>query len=62
MKVDRVLHVAVVAMFLLFIFYTLIAFFGNENGEKIVFEIIKTAYANRYSITEILEDECFSVE
>jgi hypothetical protein len=61
MKVDHVLHVAAVAMFFLFVFYTLIVFFGDKNGE-IVFEIIKTVYANRYSITEILEDECFSLE
>jgi hypothetical protein len=61
MKVDHMLHTAMVAMFVLFVFYTLIVFFGDKNGEKIAFEIIKTIYANRYSITEILEDdECFS--
>jgi hypothetical protein len=62
MKVDHVLHVAAVMFFLLFVFYTLLVFFGNETSEEIVFEIIKTVYVNRYSITDILEDDCFSSE
>jgi hypothetical protein len=52
-----------VAMLVLFVFYTIIVFFGDKNGEKLAFEIVKTIYANRYSITEILEgdgDDCFS--
>ena len=62
MKVDHMLHLAIVGILIVFLFYTLVGFFGDKNGEKIVVEIIKTIYANRYSITEILEDEyeCFT--
>jgi hypothetical protein len=50
-----------VAMLVIFVFYTIIVFFGDKNGEKLAFELVKTIYANRYSITEILDgDECFS--
>ena len=55
------LHSAMVAMLVIFVFYTIIVFFGDKNGEKLAFELVKTIYANRYSITEILDgDECFS--
>ena len=63
MKVGHVLHSSMVAMMVLFVFYTIIGFFCDKDGEKLAFEIVKTIYANRYSITEILEgdgDDCFS--